>query len=981
MGQTNGTKERVSAGPRSTKGSALTIGPIGFIFCLANAAVLTAATARFFKGAQSYGDLVAGSLVWNNADKSFDFRLFHVFVASFGLIFLLLLGLCRRLRGDPAMKRTLERALALALVPGAFWLGARVATNSFGTIPFESLFAAAAVVMLLFALSRQRLALGASAIDSLLDSGLLILLFSFFSALGVATALVRVAHIGWSIGLTVKLVSAVCSSALIATLFIVLRTTTRDRLEERISRLLFGSQIFLPFLLAIVLPPALLVNGARVLPRVSVPLVVSLAILAGFGWTALLRNWKRGSKPRLVAWALVGIAVFLAVDQSSFPTFSGDDFHLGEHLLPWQQLRDFGKLPFVDFVPVHPLMDLFAGAINSALFDGTLANYENSRVILFAVAAGLTFVTVARFANPAVALYLAFAANLWDRLLLVPALLAVLCYPPLFQKRARWLWCCGFLCLLALAYNPAVGTAMSLACSPFAIFQTGRLFGEDRRGLKRFFAGIVVIAGICLAIPPIRAVSLGFVEFLIANGRTVMVAHGLEWRAHTTQMPGLYGALASPLVWETLRFSWLIVLVAAGCIGVGQLRDGRNARPHTLLVNGLCCLFLFGLAPWTLNRIDPFMPSRTGEVSYLACLYLLPLLLYAIDKWRWGCVPVFAMMLGFFQQGMAGFGNSGSKPHVALTLKWLLEKPAAAVTVPAEAIPRSGTALDLPALGEIYATKKRFESLERLNAALQTLLRPGETYLDLTNRQASYFYLGLPSATAYGAPWLAANTRLQKQLLEQIQRQPPPVVWIGPAQLHDTGTPALRTFKLYRYLTSNYVPVAMNAHTFLVEPGRASAWAGTPAEQMELLRAAFEMPALGRLPTAWGGSFENLADDFVSVQQLTTANNDVPVADGSATVLGMPAARSGRDADFVKFDFASNLSAKSNMEIAIRWTSELGDGSARLTAANGINLLPMGAYPLWLQSRQISKIDIEPVAPPPKLKYLVREVELLRLKD
>jgi len=33
-----------------------------------------------------------------------------------------------------------------------------------------------------------------------------------------------------------------------------------------------------------------------------------------------------------------------------------DDFHLGEQILPWQQWRDFHRLPYVDFAPVHGLM-------------------------------------------------------------------------------------------------------------------------------------------------------------------------------------------------------------------------------------------------------------------------------------------------------------------------------------------------------------------------------------------------------------------------------------------------------------------------------------------------------------------------------------------------------------------------------------------------------------------------------------------------
>ncbi|MFN2541550.1 MAG: hypothetical protein ABR514_05185, partial [Chthoniobacterales bacterium] len=983
----NGAADAPPAGNEESRRARLTLGPFGFLFCFANAALITAAAARWLKGEQSYGDLVAGSLVWTNADKDFDFRVFYSFLGSFGLLLVLLLALGRRFQPGRAMKQTLERGLALSLTPGALWFGTRLATNSPGTVPIECILAGAAAIILLFALSRRSLRLMPEAIGSMFNGCLLGLLFSFFSGLGVATVLGRVGHVQWSAALSAYVATAFCVVAFAAMIVILLRTSAVEQLDRRIGYLLFGSQVFLPLLLAVVVPPVLIVNGARVVPPASIPLMTALTVLAVIGWSALVRRWTRAAtdpetlaKRSLVPWTIAPVAVFLSANLNAFPTFSGDDFHLGEHLLPWQQLHDFGKLPFVDFVPVHPLMDLAVGAVNALFFDGTLANYENSRVILFAAAAALTFVTVARFARVDVGLCLALAANLWDRLLLVPALFAMLCYPPLFQRRARWLLCCNVLCVFALFYNPAVGTAMTLASAPFAAFQLWRLFIDDRRAFARLVIGWVVTAGLAALIPAVCAISAGFVQFLIDNGRTVAVAHGLEWRAHTIQMPAVKGTLASPFIWEALRFSWVIVLLVAGCIFVLELRNRRDARPGVLVMSGMCCLFLFCLAGWTLNRIDPFMPSRTGEVSYLACLYILPLMLFAFRQWRAVWVPAFALSIGFFQQGMTGFINSGSKPHFATTTSALLEKTNGVVAMPAEFVAQNGSALGLPNLGHIYATNEQVESIVGLRTGLQTLLRPGETYLDLTNRQAAYFYLGLPTATSYGAPWLTANTALQERLLHEIHLHPPPLVWIAPALVHDTGTPAVRTYKLYRYLANNYVPVSMNGHTFLVEPQRVGDRAATPDEQVRLLQTVFDNPSLGKLPAAWGGSFARLSRLFVPARQLGT-RSDGPLADGSALSLDPGGMVSGGDADFIRFDFASNLSPISNMEMEITWVSEYGHGAARFAAANGTNLVPLGAYAAWLRSRAISKIDIVPVAPPQNLRYVLINAQLLRLKD
>src|SRR6266513_110927 len=103
----------------------LGFGLIGFVFCVANAAVFTAAVAPFLKGEQSYSDLVGSAIAWGNVDKGFDFRVFQVFLAVFALVVALLVSLYRRV-GTREMKETLERGLALALTPGALWFGGRL---------------------------------------------------------------------------------------------------------------------------------------------------------------------------------------------------------------------------------------------------------------------------------------------------------------------------------------------------------------------------------------------------------------------------------------------------------------------------------------------------------------------------------------------------------------------------------------------------------------------------------------------------------------------------------------------------------------------------------------------------------------------------------------------------------------------------------------------------------------------------------------
>ena len=716
-------------------------------------------------------------------------------------------------------------------------------------------------------------------------------------------------------------------------------------------------------------------------------LQTAVCLAATTSWVVLIHRWITRKAPAsshsrlpLVPLAIVPIAIFVATNHPVFPTFFGDEFHTGEHLLPWQQLRDFGKLPFVGFVPVHALMDFFVSWVNGLFFDGTLANYGNSRSILFAVAAAITFLAVARFAGIGLALLLGMAANLWDRLLLVPALLVILCDARLITKSQRWLLCWVFICPLAVSYNPAAGIALTLASLPIALIQLWQLINKNRYALWQVTTLLGAITISLALIPPVRAVAFGFAHFLTDNARAVTLVHGIGWQVDKAAMPSVRGVLAAPLVWEMFRFSWIIALLVGGWMFVSQTGEWRNASPQGLAMGAMGCLFLFFLSGWTINRIDASLPSRTGEVSYLGCLYILPLMLYSAGRWRRGSILVFLLVIGFFQGAMADFNNSGSKPHIGIGMSVLIEKPSAALEVPPKCISIDGPSLKLPNLGHIYAPKEVLESVLGLRAALTELLRPGETYLDLTGRQTNYFYLGMPIPVCYGASWLCANTVLQEDLLSKIKSQRPPVVWLGPGPFHEGDAPEFRTYKVYRFLMQHYVPLVRSGKVFLVTPDRRDPSLSSLTEQLELLREVFEPISMERLPSAWGSSWLRLQDRFTLGQQLSGTDTGILNRSSLPLVLTKQAI-SGAKNDFLKIDFFSNLSSKSRMEIEVSWTSENGPSSARFVTTNGTNLVPLGVSPDWLLSKRISDVTIVPVSPPAELKYALRNAQFFQLKD
>jgi hypothetical protein len=340
---------------------------------------------------------------------------------------------------------------------------------------------------------------------------------------------------------------------------------------------------------------------------------------------------------------------------------------------------------------------------------------------------------------------------------------------------------------------------------------------------------------------------------------------------------------------------------------------------------------------------------------------------------------VFALMVGFFQQGMGDFINGGSKPHSRLTTKELLDKASAPLTVPPEYAFFDGDSFGFHNVGRLYSKKENVVSLFALRSAFGEILRPGETYLDLTGRQANYFYLGMPVPTPYGSPWLAANAVLQRDLIVQIKQNLPPVVWMGPTLAQEGDIPALRTYELYRFLLTNYLPISRNGCVFLVARDRFNTVANNQPPDIRSIRDLVAHKGLGSVPAAWGRSWEQLRFRFAVVEELNNGGARIL----STEPLGIETRKpdlTGRDCDFLRFNFWSS-STDEKLELNVTWTSEYGPGVAHFTAENGTNLIPLGAFPDWLLAREIHDVRICPVVSAENSKSLVNNIAFLRLKD
>jgi hypothetical protein len=177
-------------------------------------------------------------------------------------------------------------------------------------------------------------------------------------------------------------------------------------------------------------------------------------------------------------------------------------------------------------------------------------------------------------------------------------------------------------------------------------------------------------------------------------------------------------------------------------------------------------LTLLLLAAWSIGRIDMELPSRPGAVSFLAVGTLLPIL-YVIDKgfppyWVRGA---FALLIAIFA-AMHGLQDRFSVAQ-------LTSRAFPRSEVPANLERVSSGELGGSRFGTVFISPERRAEIAGFKDALTHVLAPGQTYFDLTNRQALYYYLGLPVPALYSATFNALNENQQQRMLRQLTRKRP----------------------------------------------------------------------------------------------------------------------------------------------------------------------------------------------------------------
>ena len=836
-------------------------------------------------GAQEYTQFIAGSLSWRAARKSRDYYALFGIVVGFPAALVSLLfqaNLIRKKIGASAL-RDFHALIVLGALPGVLWFGRLFLTKdaSFYLLGFSSVLIF--LVCLFSAIATLRVTAHETFFDSVSASTVSIV-WGAFSGLALALIFNRLflrvdlgRYLIKDFGFLFAGVFAVLSVPFIQ---LAWRRSAKNCEASRweFRKLIILMQGLAPWFFLILLPTPWVDQGSRFYgyPMKNAAWI-AVAVLIAIAYADLARRWKSGKhtsggsiESAFSPVCLIGLLLFIKVQAIAGPTINPEDYHVGEFLLPYWSWAARHMIPYWDYSPARGLINYVPGFFSSVLFDGTAPTFAAVDPFSAALYLIICYPIVARSIGmfPAFLAFLVMplANGLSEIDMVVTAALCVLCETYLRLSSAAWLAVWIGMGTVAVLIAPGQGGLLVLATIPLGLIATCKAFTLER---KRLFISIgVLFAAVVplLTFTQLGKMLVGAIRYGAEQSSVNTVANGVEWAASWKAD----NPVINKWLFEAVRSSWILVAIAAAIL-ILRWAFGRKYETGKRAIVFAVPIFLFDdvLYRRAAGRIDSDWVSRLGIASIWALSLMLPLLLIsAFGKNH----RSFILVAWIF------FAAIISPPFSSLDPDAVLKKVSTVIAAPAKIV--HGKDLGLPNLGNGVAQAAHILRLETIKRVLDILVDPGETYLDMTNRNANYFYLEYEPPIEVGAVYNLVTEGQQYRAIRRLEKRPPPVVLASADSiLHDGGTAAYRCHHLYRYIIDRYIPIRIDGFIYLVRPDRLSrvqALADTrdplnSEYRALLLDSVFRMASIAQLPEAWGRSLGSLKSKMKLVKSFQDA--------------------------------------------------------------------------------------------------------------
>ena len=485
--------------------------------------------------------------------------------------------------------------------------------------------------------------------------------------------------------------------------------------------------------------------------------------------------------------ALFALLIGLKAGITAAPQISPDDYHFGEILLGWWSYLH-GVIPYVGHLPAHGLIgDDLTQVFSFIFYDGSAGSMLEAGRLSYAVLAFATFISIYIYSGSIGLAFVStfFVGGLLNWLFLTP-FICLWFSRPLRESPSKWLSTWILTIPIVILGVPPQGVLLVAASGVMASYFAWRFL---RNPEQRVWTGIVISLTILITfglLTPFVSMLFGSIRYVLENGAINQVAYGVPWALSWNS-----GAKAG-FIFEAVRMSWVAIPIACLIMIYASRKDHVFQKTmHSPAIVVLLLALL--LIPYSMGRIDPGGISRPGLAAIFGWAILLPIAAWEVIKSS-SKVPL--ILLVACMSAALNFSPLSFSNFVLSTSSKIDAGPV-----------RDGPSAGLYNVGVAYVQDEHWDRLTRLNALLKSKLSPEETYLDLTSRNAQYFYLNRRPVMAVTAPYNMVPPSQQKRAVELLLKNLPTLALLEGSNItHDGGGLALRNPYLYRFIVENYTP-------------------------------------------------------------------------------------------------------------------------------------------------------------------------------
>lgn len=260
----------------------------------------------------------------------------------------------------------------------------------------------------------------------------------------------------------------------------------------------------------------------------------------------------------------------------------------------------------------------------------------------------------------------------------------------------------------------------------------------------------------------------------------------------------------------------------------------------------------------------------------------------------------------------------------------------------------------------------------RLKKLLDSHLTPSETYLDLSSRNAQYFYLNRKSPIRISAAYNLVGTAEQQRAIAKLEKTPVKIALLsGDNLLHDGGKMALRTPLLYQFILMHYVPTKEAG--FIISQWQPDTLLSE--QQKQLFQQALGASDLKRIAISWGQSKKSLNTKMHRVARLIPHATKSGSVEFDLSTLKL----AGKSANILQFDF-NCISQHAEPELQAMWWSQGSrkPSTLRFMAHNGSLIAPLYASAYWQLASHLNKLQLKLLNPAACQQVRINNVELMQ---